>query len=390
MKVCLLTTSFPRFEGDYAGVFVFDLATWLRKQGIEVEVVAPYEVGIPKSEVMNGIKVSRFRYMIPRRWQRIAYLGGIPANLRRYWLARAQLPLFFLAFFFRALRACRGCDVIHAYWIFGGLVAALLSAVTAKPAVLTVQGSDINVLYENRWLRRFRAFVVRRVAKIIAVSNPLAERVRELGAEADKVAMIPNGADTSIFADCSSDNPFQSRLVWVGRLSREKGVRYLIEAMAKVVKEFPQAQLTLVGDGPLRGDVERRISELALTENVQLTGMVSHEDIPGYLSRSDLLVLPSLSEGLPLVLVEAMSAGKPVVATRVGGIPDVLCENGGEQTGTLVDPGDSQALAQAISTMLNDPEKARLMGRNGRRRVERVYAWPTIAQQTAELYESLL
>jgi glycosyltransferase involved in cell wall biosynthesis len=390
MKVCLLTTSFPRFSGDYAGVFVYDLATWLTRLGVEVRVVAPGEANVPKREVMGGIDVWRFNYMIPRRWQRIAYLGGIPANLQNSWLARFQLPFFLLSFLATSLRACRECDVIHAYWILAGFVGSLVSKLGRKPVVLTVQGSDINAFFENGLLRRFREYVIRRVHRVIAVSRPLAERVKLLGANADKVQLIPNGVDPAVFGNGGGMAPFNYRLLWVGRLSPEKGVEHLIRAMSAVVARFPQATLRLVGDGPSRAQVEQLILELGLGMHVRLEGMVCHDQVPEYHRETDVFVLPSLSEGLPLALVEAMSAGRPVVATRVGGIPDVVISEGQRPTGSLVPPGDAQALAEAISALLRCPEEARLMGENGRIRVKEQFAWSSIAQQTEAVYRSLL
>jgi glycosyltransferase involved in cell wall biosynthesis len=118
--------------------------------------------------------------------------------------------------------------------------------------------------------------------------------------------------------------------------------------------------------------------------------MLPHEDIPAHLTQADLFVLPSLSEGLPLVLVEAMSAGKPVVATEVGGIPDVLVDEGDGKTGYLVPPESPEALAEAITAVLSAPDKAHNMGQNGRDRIEKQFTWSTIADQTITIYRTLL
>ncbi len=253
-----------------------------------------------------------------------------------------------------------------------------------------MQGSDVNLLYDNPLLKRFRTYVIGRIDKIIAVSSLLADRVQALGAAPEKVALIPNGVDTSTFKYVTNEKRFDRNLLWVGRMSIEKGVEYLIRAISQVVAQFPQTTLTLVGDGPLRADIENLINSLGLEDHVILTGMLTHEEIPAHLARADLFVLPSLSEGLPLVLVEAMSAGKPVVATRVGGIPDVLVDEGEHQTGYLVPPKDPEALTESICTLLGAPEKAHRMGQNGRERIEQQFTWSTIADQTIAIYKSLL
>jgi len=389
LKICILTTSFPRYQGDYAGSFVHDLGRWLARNGASVQVVAPHAAGLPIRETMSGIDVYRFAYIIPRRWQKIAYQGGIPNNLRRYRMAWVQLPLLLLGFVAAGLRVCGECDIYHAYWVFAGFAAALLSRITSKSSVLTVQGSDINLSFGNPLLRAFRSYVVRRMDRMIAVSTPLAARVQSLMAMPEKVVVIPNGVDTSRFVASSAGLPWRYRLLWIGRFSPEKGLEHLIRAMPDILVQFPETSLTLIGDGPLRPAVEQQVVEMGLEKEIHFTGIVPHDDIPSHLADCDVFALPSLSEGLPLVLVEAMSAGKPAVATNVGGIPDVVVAEGEGQTGYLVPAGDHQALARAIAQLISDPASAKRMGERARTRVEEHFSWPRIADQTLALYRSL-
>lgn len=390
MKVCFLTTSYPRFAGDYAGVFIFELALWLTKNGVSVDVVAPSEVGVPKVERNTGIRVARFRYMFPEKWQRIAYLGGIPSNLRRYWLAWLQLPFFFLSYAWTAYQSARECDLIHAHWISSGFVATFLSALLSKPVVLTVHGSDVNLMFENRFLGLLRKQVTDRVGAIIAVSKPLARRVQSLNIAGDRVTVIPNGVDISNYEYRDSSTSAGEKLIWVGRMSTEKGLKYLLDAMPQLLKVYPDVKLSLVGDGPLRPEVERTIRKLGIAKSVILTGMVSHEQVPVYLRSSAIFVMPSLSEGLPLVMLEAMSIGLPVVATWVGGVPDVVIGEGANQTGLMVPPEDADALASALIELLDDPALAKKLGMNGRSVVETDYTWQKVAQETISVYNSLL
>jgi glycosyltransferase involved in cell wall biosynthesis len=386
----MLTTSYPRFKGDYAGVFILDLATRLVQQGATVEVVAPAEAGLPADERISGIRVRRFSYMFTVRWQRVAYLGGIPSNLRNYWSAWLQLPLFFLSYIWTAFWVARRCDVIHAHWISSGAVAALLSRILSKPVVITLHGSDVNLLYGNRLLGALRSKVADRADCLIAVSSPLANRIGALGINAGKIRVIPNGVELSRLGDAKIGRGCANQLTWVGRMSAEKGLEFLIGAMPVILKAHPTAELTLVGDGPLRPVVEQLCCEHGVADRVRLTGMVSHEDVPRYLMRSTVFVLSSLNEGLPLALLEALGAGKPVVATRVGGVPDVVQEQGELRCGLLVPPADSEALASAIVELLNDPHRSRSMGLNGRKIVEATYTWQRAARETFELYSGLL
>lgn len=389
MKVCMLTTSFPRFAGDYAGNFVHALATEIRNEGVEVVVVAPGEAGVPKREFQDGLTVHRFTYMVPERWQRIAYLGGIPSNLRSYPFAWVQLPLFCLSFFVQGLRSCRDCDVIHAHWIFSGLVGLLVAVIYRKPIVLTVHGSDVNLLPQNGFLRQLRFQVIKRMDRIIAVSRPLLEKTRSLGADERATVLIPNGVDVSVFS-CPPKCDFDYRLLWMGRMNPEKGLESLVRALPSVLASFPQATLTLIGDGPLRQDIEELVTALNLGGQVYFTGRIPYGDVPAYLAQTDVFVLPSLSEGLPLALLEAMSAGKPVVASKVGGIPDMVVTGGESRNGHLVPTGNPEALGKAILTLFADPEAARQMGRNGRTRITTHCTWTAVAQETVHVYHSVV
>lgn len=386
MRVCMLTTSYPRFEGDYAGVFVHELAKNLVEKKVDVTVVAPHDGDSPTSEIMNKVNVERFIYMRPKMWQRVAYHGGIPANLRRRWSTWLQLPLFCLAFLVRGWRKVRECDVIHAHWVYSGLIAALITLTNRKPIVLTVHGSDLNWLAGISFLRPILSYVINRADMVVTVSKPLSEIARDLGVDKDRVMVIPNGVDTSVFVEAKVEAEFGYRLLWIGRMIPVKGLEYLIKALPRVLDSYPEARLTLVGDGPIRSELCQLANDLKLNGFIDFAGLANYEDIPGYLAGSDLVVLPSLSEGLPLVLLEAMSAGCPVVATDVGGIPELVITQGEQQNGLLVEPGDSETLAEAIVDMFGNGRMARKMGRNGRRRVEEGYSWDAVAVRIKELY----
>jgi glycosyltransferase involved in cell wall biosynthesis len=170
-----------------------------------------------------------------------------------------------------------------------------------------------------------------------------------------------------------------------GRLVEQKGVTYLIQAMREVVRRYPDSHLLIIGDGPLRDDLEREAGELGITDELAFLGR--RNDIYGILKGLDLYVQPSLWEGLPMVVMEAMGAGLPVVATAVSGTPEVVLEG---DTGLLVPPRDPEALANAINQMLGNRERARDMGLAGRRRVEEHFNFQTAARDIEAAYSRLL
>jgi glycosyltransferase involved in cell wall biosynthesis len=170
----------------------------------------------------------------------------------------------------------------------------------------------------------------------------------------------------------------------VGRLSIEKGHPYLIQSLSQVKREIPQTHLLLVGheDEGLRNELENLIDKLHLRENVTLAGY--RDDIPAVMHAIDVFALPSLSEGLGLVLLEAMAAGKPIVATRVGAIPEIVVEG---KTAILVPPADSNCLAEAIVNMLNQPLQAKKMGEEGKTYVATHFTIESMVKRTITTYE---
>jgi glycosyltransferase involved in cell wall biosynthesis len=171
----------------------------------------------------------------------------------------------------------------------------------------------------------------------------------------------------------------------IGRLRKEKGHSFLIDAIDEVRKRIPEVKLIIVGDGEEEKRLKERVKRLSLTETVVFTGL--RRDIPELLTIAELVVLPSLWEGMPNSLLEAMAAGKPVVATSVGGIPEVVA-NG--ETGILIPPRDSKALAETIVRLLRDREKGHAMGMKGKKRVEQYFPLAQSIHLTEMVYQEIL
>jgi len=170
----------------------------------------------------------------------------------------------------------------------------------------------------------------------------------------------------------------------VGRLTEQKGHTYLLDAFAQVMRVLPAARLLVIGDGELRPTLERRATRLGLHGSVIFTGR--REDVPRLMMALDVLALPSLWEGFGLVLLEAMAAGKPIVASRVSAIPEIVADG---ETGLLVPPRDVKALAQALLALLHDPQRATEMGRRGRLRLEQEFTVERMVSQTEAAYEKV-
>jgi len=385
MRVCMLTTSFPRYKGDLSGNFVYELAKNLVEQGVEVNVVAPHDYETKGYEVMDGIEIHRFQYMFPKRLQRLAYHGGIPSNIKRSLIAKIELPLFMLSFFLKSLKISKSCDIIHAHWTFSGLIGTFLKKIQRKSVVLTVHGSDINNIPQKGLLKKLSIHTLKNVGQIIAVSSALKNKIADFGISTNKISVIPNAVNINDFlAGFKDTNEF--KILFVGRLVPVKGLEYLIEAMERVTKEIPQATLTIVGDGPLRKELEKVVEELSMQDKIRFAGMQPHSKIPKYMQEADLFVLPSLSEGLPLVLLEAMAASTPVVTTNVGGIPDAVIDG---ETGILIPSKNTDALSKAIVSLLGDRIKQKVMGEKARKNIEERFVWSIVVDETLKVYRSL-
>jgi glycosyltransferase involved in cell wall biosynthesis len=314
MKVVVLTTSYPRDAGDVAGTFVRDGVQALRASGIDVRVVSP----------------ASFRHY------GIAYGDGIVNNLRAAPWKLLLLPLFLLGFALAARRASRGADLVHAHW----LPSMLPALATGKPIVLQLWGSDVAQAHRMRVVARR---LLRRARVVVCASTALAHEARALGAR--DVRVIPSGVAMPETVRAPVDPP---QLLYVGRLSEEKGVRELADA----ARELP---LVVVGDGPLRALLP------------QAVGFVPPAELGPYYERAAVVVVPSRREGYGVAAREAMAYGRPVVATAVGGLVDAV-EDG--ISGVLVPPGDVAALRDALRRLLDDPAARRALG-DGARRVAR-------------------
>jgi glycosyltransferase involved in cell wall biosynthesis len=272
-----------------------------------------------------------------------------------------------------------------------GMAAAKLQRL---PLVLTVHMSLRHTLVvtdtRSAILKTLGGLVERwgeRSADAVLVITPrLAQMLVSEGVEEDRVRVVPPGVNSTLFAT-PHDEPFPSigrpRVVFVGRLAPQKGVRTLVAAVRRLKNS--NAQILLVGDGSERPALEQEIRQLGVENRVHLLGFVQHEYVPAVLAHADLLILPSLYEELGTILLEAMWVGLPIVASRTGGIPDVVTDG---VSGLLVPPGDPEALARAIDRVLSSPDLARRLGEAARERAKD-YDWEVLAERVLEVYRDV-
>ena len=334
MKVLVLTTSYPRFEGDSVVNFLGEAVARLRERGLSVDVVSPMD--------------------FPHYG--IAYGAGIMGNLRRQPWRAALVPAFLARFRRAAARQAGDADLIHAHWLPSGLVAATLG----RPFVVQLWGTDVELAKRMRPLARA---VLRRARLVICPSNALAEEARELGAS--EVRVIPSGVEIPTSVGEAAEPP---EVLFAGRLSNEKGILELVEAANGM-------KLVVAGDGPLRPRVPGAL------------GFVPHGELGPLYERAAVVACPSHREGFGVVCAEAMAYGRPVVAGAVGGLLDLVVDG---ETGLLVPPRDVAALRSALERLLGDRELRERLGAAARERIRECFAWPAVTDATIAAYEEAL
>ena len=277
--------------------------------------------------------------------------------------------------------------IIHAYQASFGAGAAVIYK-TFFPKVrfiLTLQeGKDLN--RQNILIKYFRNLIIRKADVVTAISHYLADYAKKINPKAE-LHIIPNGVDLGKFTIHESRITNHEKVViTVSRLVKKNGIGDLIDAMAVVRNEIPDAKLTIIGSGPLEKILKLKVRSLNLENYIEFLGEISNELLPKCLSMANIFVRPSLSEGLGTAFLEAMAAGLPVVGTAVGGIPDFLKD---KQTGLFCKPGDPDDIADKIIMLLENDELRNRLAGNGRRLVEEKYDWEKIASEFAKLYQEI-
>lgn len=346
MRILAVTHSYPRRPGDVAGSFLERLFRALAARGHTVRVLAPSDGGQGGRDEAPGLTVERIRYAAPAH-ETLAYRGTMLAAARRPAGLRAFRGLV-RAFTEAVLARAGDADVVHAnWWIPAGLAAARARRRGAPPYVVTLHGTDAQLLRRfppARWLARG---VLRQAAGVTAVSDYLGQAARLAGARAVTVQPMP--VEVARFDRGSRGG---GGLVTVGRLTAQKRIHLLLEAAARLARLGRPTPVTIIGDGPERPALETRALRLGIAARVRFTGAVPPDGVAATVGDADVFVFPAFGEGFGLAAAEAVMLGVPVVAlTDGGGVADVVREG----AGLLAPPDDPDALAAAVARLLDDP-----------------------------------
>ena len=356
------------------------LGKGLVKRGIDVRIVTERKEKDWKGyEVVNGLPVVRLSF------PHVRLLGALILYIK-------------LALYLFKVR--REYDVIHVHIVkYLAFVGSIVGRVLNKRVVLKFTGWEeldrgvLNEGHRKRLVFRIIDWGIRKADFFVATSREIESSLRRFGFPDEKIVYIPNGVDTQIFSPVKDRKEIRGKLgikgdliaLFVGRLVKEKGLVYLIDAWGEVVRRFPDASLHIIGDGYLFNELKQRVNRDGLNGKVFFTGFV--ENAQEYMSAADVFIIPSIMEGLSNALIEAMASGLPVVGTAVSGNEDLIIDG---ENGFLIPSMDSSAIAGAISSLFDDERRRVSMGEMSRRIIEQGFSIDSVVDRYIRVYRDTI
>ncbi|WP_173468654.1 glycosyltransferase [Fibrobacter succinogenes] len=432
MKVLVIGSVYPRFQEDAEVPWLRTSVAHLKKAGIEIQVLAPAYKGL-KSHDIDGTHVNRFRYA-PANWEILTHEEGAPSKMAsKPWLQLLAIP-YIINGFFQCIRICRKWrpDVIHAHWPFPHAYIALGAAKLFRiPLVLNFHGAELLLIRKKKWVKPLLKFAIGQAQAIFANSSFTAGKIkalRNVDVEWSPYGTTLETRDESNASCHPERNVVKSKdpvtivphpvngkfkILFVGRHIERKGICYLIEAAKYLPRD--KFEIRIVGVGDLTEQLKQQAAllderqktkderDVILSESegssqgnqpadIIFTGKLSPEDLANEYKTANVFVLPAIvdhkgdTEGLGVVLIEAMELGLPIVASNVGGIPDVVVDG---KSGILVPEKDPVALADAFKRLEADATLIQKLLAGARKRIEECFTWDGIIERQIEVYKRL-
>jgi glycosyltransferase involved in cell wall biosynthesis len=379
-RVLFVTHNFPRASGDAAGGFLLDLAHALAAVDITVDVIAPHARGLAEHDVVDGIHVHRVRYGTDAE-ETLAYTGTMAEQVKASTRSKRAM-LRMIGAMRRATRerlASGDVDIVHAHWWFPAALAVGRTAVRSRvPLVVTSHGSDARMA--SGVTAPLASFALRRAAAVTTVSEWLAQRLRPLTPAPITVAPMP--ADVARFTATAAIRAVPPRLLFVGRLNAQKNPIVLLHALADLPDEI---YLDVVGDGPDASALSTLAANLGVAHRIAWHGHQSRAAMPALYAQASCTLVPSRDEGFGMVAAESLLCETPVIATRSGGLPDIVRDS---ETGALLTPfDDASTWSAAIRELLSDEVRRTEMGATGREQMLALVAPAAVAERYRGVYE---
>ncbi len=397
MKVLVIGSVYPRFHEDAEVPWLRTSIAHLKKAGIEIQVLAPSYKGL-KSHEIDGTRVNRFRYA-PANWEILTHEEGAPSKMAsKPWLQLLAIP-YIINGFFKCLKICRQWkpDIIHAHWPFPHAYIALGAAKLLRiPLVLNFHGAELLLIRKKKWVKPLLKFAIGQAQAVFANSSFTAGKIKAIrnvdvewspyGTTLDERRETRDERDGSGLVPHPVNGKF--KILFVGRHIERKGICYLIDSAKFLPAD--KFEIRIVGVGDL---TEKLKQQAAKYPHVIFTGKLSPEDLANEYRTANVFVLPAIvdhkgdTEGLGVVLIEAMELGLPIVASNVGGIPDVVVDG---ESGILVPEKDPEALANAFKRIASDRSLLESLLAGARKRIADCFTWDGIIQRQVETYTRLV
>jgi glycosyltransferase involved in cell wall biosynthesis len=426
MKVLVIGSVYPRFHEDAEVPWLRTSIAHLKKAGLQVQVLAPAYKGL-KSHEIDGVPVNRFRYA-PASLEMLTHEEGAPSKMAsKPWLQLLAIP-YIISGFFKCLHICRKWrpDIIHAHWPFPHAYIALGAAKLFKiPLVLNFHGAELLLIRKKKWVKPLLKFAIGQAQAVFANSSFTAGKIKAIrnvdvewspygttlderrntkderreAVEGGSLPLAP--ASASATPSPRGDSPKtpephaingKFKILFVGRHIERKGICYLIEAAKYLPRD--QFEIRIVGVGDLTEELKKQAASMPPeSAEIIFTGKLSPEELANEYRTANVFTLPAIvdskgdTEGLGVVLIEAMELGLPVVASNVGGIPDVVVDG---VSGILVPEKSPEALASAFKKLSSDAGLVRDLLAGAQKRIAECFTWDGIIERQVRAYEKCL
>ena len=395
MKILVIGSVYPRFHEDAEVPWLRASVAHLKKAGLGIQVLAPAYKGLKTHEI-DGVKVNRFRYA-PASLEILTHEEGAPSKMAsKPWLQLLAIP-YIISGFFKCISICRKFrpDVIHAHWPFPHAYIALGAAKLFRiPLVLNFHGAELLLIRKKKWVKPFLKFAIGQAQAVFANSSFTASKIKAL--RNVNVEWSPYG--TTLESSAASEveavpHPINGKfkILFVGRHIERKGICYLIEAAKYLPRD--KFEIRIVGVGDLTEKLKELAAHNAGNAEIVFTGKLSPEDLAKEYRTANVFTLPAIidskgdTEGLGVVLIEAMELGLPIVASNVGGIPDVVVDG---ESGILVPEKDPQALANAFKRLESEPGLVKQLLEGSRKRIRECFTWDGIIERQIAEYKKVV
>jgi len=398
LTVLMITSSFPGDENDGQGIIIARLAESLVELNQRVIILAPHSYGIPYRYNHRNVLVYRFPYFLPLNYEILAKSPGMLFHLSTN-IGKIQLPLLIFSELIASLLICRKerISIINTHWILPhGIIGVICGFLFSIPHICSVHGTDVTITRQYPILSPVIRHIARWCDQITVNSRYTRDILMSCCKDQPPPIIIPMGVDNTLAVSIGGDSSFpkdmeKPLILYVGRLIKWKGVHILIQAMKQVTSIIPGASLVIVGDGVCMSRLKCLVKELNLESRVEFAGRVSNKVLITWYQKASVFVLPSISvdgqtEGLGVVLLEAMKAGVPVIGSKIGGIPDIINDG---VNGFLVPPEDPVVLSDRIIWLLENYEIRRNIARAGLETVKEKFGWENIGRQFVEVYDQI-